>query len=132
MDVSSVNTGLPTQRSTNSKAPAPTLGYDNFLQLLLTQMKNQDPTAPMESTEYMAQLATFSQVEQQTKTNSKLDALLSASALGQANSVIGRTITSADGTVSGEVKSVKIYDDGIMATLTNGKDVLLGSGIVIS
>jgi flagellar basal-body rod modification protein FlgD len=132
MDVTSPNASNATQRPMTSKSTSPTLGYDNFLNLLLTQMKNQDPTAPMESTEYMAQLATFSQVEQQTKTNSKLDALLSASALDQASSVIGRTVTSADGTLSGQVKSVRIFDDGVVAVLTDGNELVLGSGIVIS
>jgi flagellar basal-body rod modification protein FlgD len=132
MDITAINNASALQRSDSPKTSAPTLGYDNFLKLLLTQMKNQDPTAPMESTEYMAQLATFSQVEQQTKTNSKLDALLASSALAQANSIIGRTVTSADGTISGQVQSVRIFDDGVVATLANGKELVLGSGIAIS
>ncbi|MDF2810277.1 MAG: flgD [Microvirga sp.] len=132
MDITAINNASALQRSDAPKTSAPALGYDNFLKLLLTQMKNQDPTAPMESTEYMAQLATFSQVEQQTKTNSKLDALLSSSALAQANSIIGRTVTSADGTISGQVQSVRIFDDGVVATLANGKELVLGSGIAIS
>ncbi|HZH11251.1 MAG TPA: flagellar hook assembly protein FlgD [Microvirga sp.] len=109
-----------------------TVSYDNFLKLLMTQMKNQDPTDPMKSTEYMAQLATFSQVEQAVKSNEKLDALLSSFALSQADSVIGRTVTSADGTISGKVTSVRITSEGPLATLSTGKELLLGQGIVVS
>lgn len=109
-----------------------TVSYDNFLKLLMTQLRNQDPTDPMKSTDYMAQLATFSQVEQTVKSNDKLDALLASFSLSQADNVIGRTVTSADGTVSGKVTSVKIYSDGAVATLEGGKQVLLGQGIVIS
>src|SRR3712207_8435764 len=47
--------------------PYTTLFRSNFLKLLMAQMKNQDPTEPMKSTEYMAQLATFSQVEQRSE-----------------------------------------------------------------
>jgi flagellar basal-body rod modification protein FlgD len=80
----------------------------------------------------MAQLATFSQVEQSVKTNSKLDSLLSSYSLSQADTVIGRTITSADGTISGKVESVYIASDGAVANLEGGAKVIIGPGIVIS
>lgn len=136
MDVNSVMTANATQRSSSSastsKTSAATLNYNNFLKLLLEQMKNQDPTEPMKSTDYMAQLATFSQVEQSMIGNSKLDALLSSSALAQADSVIGRTVTSPDGQISGQVASVRITSEGALAKLTDGNELLLGPGIVIS
>ena len=108
------------------------MNADTFLTLLMAQLKNQDPTEPMDSTAYVAELATFSQVEQATKTNSKLDSLLSSSFLSQADQIIGRTITSADGNTTGEVQSVKITSEGALARLTNGKDVLLAEGISLS
>jgi len=132
MDVTTItaNTSTNTQRSAPKSAA--TLNYENFLKLLLEQMKNQDPTAPMKSTDYMAQLATFSQVEQSMIGNSKLDALLASSSLSQIDSVIGRTVTSSDGTISGQVKSVRITNDGAVAKLADGKELLLGPGIVVS
>jgi flagellar basal-body rod modification protein FlgD len=45
------------------------LGSEAFLQLLITQLQNQDPTAPQSNTEFIAQLATFSQLEQLTSIN---------------------------------------------------------------
>ncbi|GJD63850.1 flagellar hook assembly protein FlgD [Methylobacterium frigidaeris] len=107
------------------------LNSDTFLTLLMAQLKNQDPTKPMDSTEYVGQLATFSQVEQATKTNQKLDSLLSSSFLDQADTVIGRTLTSADGTLTGTVQSVRVTSDGALARLTSGQEVLLTSGVVI-
>ena len=86
--------------------------YDSFLKLLVAQMKNQDPTNPMDSTQYVAQLASFSQVEQSVQMNSKLDQMLQTSALAQADSIIGRTVTSADGAISGKVVSVKLISGG--------------------
>ncbi len=52
-----------------------TADFETFLQLLTTQLKNQDPMNPMESTEYATQLATFSGVEQQVRTNELLETL---------------------------------------------------------
>lgn len=46
--------------------------FETFLTLLTAQMRNQDPLKPMESTEYVAQLASFSSVEQQVRTNDSL------------------------------------------------------------
>lgn len=52
--------------------------FDNFLKMLVTQMKNQDPLSPMESAEFTNQLVMFSQVEQQISGNEKLDKIAAA------------------------------------------------------
>ena len=70
---------------------------NTFLQLLIAQMRNQDPTNPMDTAQLMGQFAQMSQVEQAVQTNSKLDALLSSSALSQADGLIGRTVHLSDG-----------------------------------
>ena len=119
-----------TQNAASTMA-AQTVDYEAFLQLLVTQMKNQDPTAPMESTDYVAQLATFSQVEQSVQINSKLDSILQASTFAQAGDLIGKQITSADGLTSGIVKEVRLYSDGIMAILTNGEELPVWAGVTI-
>ena len=49
--------------------------FETFLSLLTAQLRNQDPLKPMESTEFVAQLASFSAVEQQVRTNDRLDEL---------------------------------------------------------
>ncbi|SFL54274.1 flagellar hook assembly protein FlgD [Methylorubrum salsuginis] len=138
--MSVVNTTVPTTgvtSTTGAAAKAATsvaskMNADTFLTLLMAQLQNQDPTKPMDSTEYVGQLATFSQVEQATKTNQKLDSLLSASFLDQADAIIGRTITSDDGTVSGIVESVRVTSDGAVAKLKDGREMLLASGLSIS
>ena len=108
-----------------------TVDYESFLKLLVAEMKNQDPTKPMESTDFVAQLATFSQVEQTVQSNSKLDQILQSTALSQAGSLIGREITSADGETTGVVSEVKIKSDGLVAVLEGGDEVTIGDGIVI-
>lgn len=107
------------------------IDYEAFLNLLVAQMKNQDPTTPMESTEYVAQLASFSQVEQSIQINAKLDNILQASALTQATAMIGKEITSADGKTTGLVKEVKLYSDGVIAVLETGEKILIQPGIEV-
>jgi len=106
--------------------------YQSFLRLLVAQMKNQDPTDPMDSTQYIAQLAAFSQVEQSVQINTKLDELLQASTLSQADALIGRTVTSADGNTTGVVTAVRLTSGGALAVLDNAQEVAVGAGIKIS
>lgn len=129
-----VNTAQSTYGSASdqSSSSAASIDYDTFLQLLIAEMQNQDPTNPMDSTEYVAQLASFSQVEQSVQINTKLDSLLQSSTLSQADALIGRTVTSADGKVTGEVVEVRITSGGTVAVLDNGKTVDVGAGITIS
>ena len=107
------------------------IDYTAFLRLLVAQLQNQDPTQPMDSTAYMSQLASFSQVEQSVASNAKLDSLLAATSLQTAERAVGRTVTSADGTVSGEISSVRVSSGDPVATLTDGQTVTLSSGIVL-
>jgi len=105
--------------------------YQSFLKLLIAEMKNQDPTKPMDSTQYVAQLATFSQVEQSVQTNTKLDQIMQSSALSQADAIIGRSITSADGKTTGTVASVTLASSGLIAVLQDGTKVPVGPGVSI-
>jgi flagellar basal-body rod modification protein FlgD len=118
-------------QSTSNAAKAATVDYDAFLKLLVAQLKNQDPTNPTDSAEFMAQLASFSNVEQSIKANSKLDSLATSLALTQADGLIGKTVTSSDGKISGVVESVRIVSGGAVAILTNGKELPLEAGITV-
>lgn len=71
------------------------LGKNEFLQLLVAQLNNQDPLAPQENGEFIAQLAQFSTVEGIEKMNSSIDAMASSfqsSQALQASSMVGRTV----------------------------------------
>ena len=112
-------------------ATAPTVDYNAFLRLLIAQMRNQDPTKPMDSAQYLGQLASFSAVEQGVQTNAKLDALMTNSMLSQADAIIGRTLASADGATSGRVASVTFTKSGVVATLEGGAQLLVGDGVKV-
>ncbi len=71
--------------------------FDTFLKLLTTQLQNQDPLKPMESTEFVAQLASFSSVEQQVRTNERLEQIFEALGGGSSAGLaswIGREVRS--------------------------------------
>ncbi|MDR3498958.1 MAG: flagellar hook capping FlgD N-terminal domain-containing protein [Parvibaculum sp.] len=63
--------------------------YQTFLTLLTTQLQNQDPTNPMDSSQFTQQLVSMSGVEQQIQTNTNLQALLSANIFQAANTAVG-------------------------------------------
>lgn len=115
--------------ASSSDKNAASLNYDSFLKLLIAQMKNQDPTDPMDASEQISQLATFSQVEQSIQMNSNLETLITGNALTNASSYIGKTITSADEKTSGIVASVRVYSDTMIATTTDGKEVPIVVGV---
>jgi flagellar basal-body rod modification protein FlgD len=129
---STTATKSTTTSASSSAAGAASLNYDAFLQLLIAQMQNQDPTDPMDASQQISQLATFSQVEQTIKTNSNLESLIAQSSLSNASNYIGKTITSADGKTSGVVASIEVTADGLTATTTKGSEISIGEGITIS
>jgi flagellar basal-body rod modification protein FlgD len=134
MTVSAVSSSTATSAasSASSAAQAATVNYNDFLKLLIAELKNQDPTSPMDATQQVSQLASFSQVEQQVQTNTNLASLLNTTYLSQAEAAIGRTVTSSDGSTSGAIASVSVSSSGATATLTSGQTVSLGAGVTLS
>ena len=87
------------QASSSSSVAGGSLGKDAFLQLLVTQMQYQDPLDPQDNSEYLAQLAQFSALEQMTnvadnleKTNTLVSNIDSSLLVGQLSSMIGQKI----------------------------------------
>lgn len=68
-------TGGSNSQSAITHAAGGAMGKDQFVKLLVTEMKNQDPLSPMDGKELAAQLAQFSSVEQLVNVNTKLDNL---------------------------------------------------------
>lgn len=133
MTISPVQSSDATQKSATTGASSKGLGnYQMFLQLLITELKNQDPTKPADPTQTVSQLATFSSLEQAVKTNDLLTALNTQSTLSQGASLIGRRITSSDGKVSGSVKSITFGDTGLVANLSDGRQIQVGSGVSVA
>ena len=83
------------EETESSASAAASSDFETFLTLLTAQLRNQDPLSPLDSTQFVEQLASFSAVEQQIETNSLLKDLtssLSASGLEEASQWIGRVV----------------------------------------
>ncbi|WP_420415021.1 flagellar hook assembly protein FlgD [Roseibium sp.] len=120
-----------TQGTASAAQQQLTVDYNAFLQLMMAQMQNQDPTNPMDASEQLSQLASFSQVEQTIQTNQKLETMLTNMSFGQVDDLIGRTVTDPNG-ITGVVERVEVYSDGTLLGLDNGQGILLGPGVSIS
>ena len=97
------------------------LGQDDFLKILITQLSYQDPTAPMEDKEFIAQMAQFSSLEQMTNMSSEFSKLSGTLNLNSAIGMIGKNVTIAAGenTVNGLVEEVTGTESP--QVLVNGK-----------
>jgi flagellar basal-body rod modification protein FlgD len=126
------STSLTKNAAAVQDASKATSDYNSFLQLLVTELKNQDPMKPLDPTQTVTQLATFSSVEQAVKTNALLSALNANASLSQGAALIGREALSADGATSGRIDSVTLSDTGLVATLDSGKLLPLGAGVSIA
>jgi flagellar basal-body rod modification protein FlgD len=125
-----------TQTTGTTSAPATAaqaaiLGKDDFLKLLVTQLRNQDPMNPVEDRDFMAQMAQFSSVEQLSNLAGSMERMSVASQATQSVALIGRTITwkRDDGTIGeGVAQSVAFGTDGKI-TIAVGEDQVAPSGI---
>ncbi|MDR0624389.1 MAG: flagellar hook assembly protein FlgD [Treponema sp.] len=94
-----LNQGRKTQQS---------LGKDDFLKILITQLSYQDPTAPMEDKEFIAQMAQFSSLEQMTSMAGDFAKLTQMLMAGEATSALGKSVEITDGekVIQGRVNAV--------------------------
>jgi flagellar basal-body rod modification protein FlgD len=90
------------------RVPKQVLGQEDFLKLITVQLAKQDPLKPMEDTSFMAQMAQFSALEQNSQMARDMSVLRSDVSLQSASALIGREVTlrTTDGPVTGTVASV--------------------------
>ncbi len=110
------------------------LDKDEFLNLLLTELKNQDPTSPMDTNKFVDQMATFSQLEQSMNMASSIERLVqsqSYQSVAQYSSMLGNTVqyNERDGegnttVASGIVQAVSKKEDQIYFELENGAKIV--------
>jgi flagellar basal-body rod modification protein FlgD len=140
MDITGISANDPIQGA--KSAAEGELGRNAFMELLVSQLKNQDPLAPTSNDEMLAQLAQFSSLEQLEELN---DNLVGLAVLQQSNALmdqltsssalIGQHVKYADPDTGdeawGDVASVKITD-GLAILNIGGKDVPLVNVLEVS
>ncbi|WP_217915188.1 flagellar hook capping FlgD N-terminal domain-containing protein [Miltoncostaea marina] len=114
-------------RATAKEAPVDIFSSEGFLRILASQISNQNPLEPMSDTEYIAQMAQFSQLEQTTNMARDIRALALSSRLAEGSALIGRTVSYAPAggadPVTGVVERLRVAGDGSMALVVNGVEV---------
>lgn len=135
MDITGLTTDTSTYPGAQTATGSQEMGKDAFMDLLVAQMKNQDPMNPQSNEDFIAQLASFSSLEQMENMNENLvnmallqdnNALMSQLTTG--SSLIGKDVTWTDPstgiTESGMVDSLKVQE-GLSFLDVNGKQVPL-------
>jgi len=114
MSTSAVSSTSSTTGTTAATTASSTLGKDDFLKLLVTQLQNQDPLKPMDNTEYVSQLAQFSSLEQMTNIATASNSTYTSQASASALAMIGKTVEWADSSTgknqTGKVDSISFVD----------------------
>jgi flagellar basal-body rod modification protein FlgD len=101
-----------------------TLDKDGFLKLFVAQLQHQDPSSPMDTTQSMEQMASFSMVEQITNMASQNTEIANRLATSNAVGLIGRTVTYTDSSgaaQTGKVESVATSKDGVSSLTVAGQ-----------
>lgn len=93
--------------TTNGRKTSNELGKDDFLKILIAQLSNQDPTSPLENTEFIAQMAQFSSLEQMTNMSQSFEKLAGMINSSEAQSLLGKTVEleAGDTSVTGQVQA---------------------------
>jgi flagellar basal-body rod modification protein FlgD len=105
------------------------LGKDDFLKILITQLKNQDPMQPLQDKEFIAQMAQFTSVEQLTNMSSEMKLLRQS--LGFASGLIGKEVSwlATDSTGNSTVKSGVVdsitFKEGTQYANVKGEEISL-------
>jgi flagellar basal-body rod modification protein FlgD len=119
---------VPVVTPTTSVQRPDQMGKDMFLQLLVAQMRYQDPNSPTSTTEFMSQTATFTQVEKLEEIASQNAELLALQRSLSAGALVGHSVswTAEDGTTqTGTVSSVRFRGDAPTAVVA-GTEVPVG------
>ena len=103
MQVDAFNASLKGNRTAQQS-----MDKDDFMKILITQLKYQDPTKPMEDKEFIAQMAQFSSLEQMSNMSSQFTELSATLKGAQAMNLIGRKVelVQGDSLVQGTVEAV--------------------------
>lgn len=109
---------------------------DDFMTLLLAQLKNQDPLEPMDSTAMMSQLAQLNSLNALLAIQSSLDELNKSQSMSYASSLLGKTITAipdvndSSSAITGVVTSM-LTDNGKTTVQVDGNDIDISSIVAV-
>jgi len=109
--------------STEVRNPKSTLDQDDFIKLLLTQLQNQDPLSPMEDTDFIAQMAQFTSLQEMSALNSSFDFSSAVSLIGKTVNA-KQTVDNETSIITGMVEKVSVEEGKVYATVNNTQVLL--------
>lgn len=122
--VSSITQGNTAAEASGASNKQSTLGYQDFLKLLTVQFQNQDPFNPMSDTEYIAQMANFSTLEEVSNFSDNFTTYSSRQQQISSQAYLGKYATvepSGSASVNGQVSAVSLGSDGSIFVTIDGK-----------
>ena len=133
------NLYLANQPEQQKQTGSSSLGKDDFLKILITQLQNQDPTSPMEDKEFISQMAQFSTLEQMTNMSTSIEGFLQAvqseSPILKGSELIGKTVSWMDETNKEKeavVKATSVKDGKLTFMLDDESNTTLTLNDILS
>ncbi len=125
--------GLSSPSSSSSSAPANSslnLNPQDFINMLVTQLQNQDPLQPTSSSDLLSQVSQIGQLQSSTTMQSTLQGLAQQNQIGSASSLLGKNVTGLDAqgnAQSGLVGAVQVSTSGVTLSLSGGASLDLSN-----
>jgi flagellar basal-body rod modification protein FlgD len=126
--MSSIPSSLPTTTTAASAANPYNLQPSDFIQMMVTQLQDQDPLDPTSSQDLMSQMADIGQLESSSEMQTTMTSLTLQTQIGSAAALIGKSVTGIDGannTVTGNVTAVQVAGGNVALTLDSGDSLTL-------
>jgi len=112
--------------SVNASQGFADLSSEEFMDILISELKNQDPLDPQDTTKLLEQLSSLRTIESQTNLQDKLENLVEQNQVSAASNMIGKVVQGVDSTntnSTGLVVSVRVTQDGVFLELDNGRSM---------
>lgn len=144
MLVNSIDPSFYLNQQQTSRTSGSSLGKDEFLKILMAQLKNQDPMNPMKDREFIQQMTSFSSLEQMMNMSSAIDNMVQSQSVAPVvkySAMIGKEVAynihSEDtgkiiDSSQGQVSAVTLKDGEVLLELKNGEKISINSIIRVS
>lgn len=129
MSTTSAVTNQTTPKTTSN--PKSQLKVEDFINLMVTQLQNQDPTSPASNSDLLAQMSQIGQLQSQQDLQGSLKSLVLQNNIGSASSMIGKTVAGADSStgeaITGKVKGISVAKGAVTLTLDSGATIAMAN-----
>jgi flagellar basal-body rod modification protein FlgD len=122
-------TGAPSGTQSTTNKNAFNLKPEDFIKMMVTQLQNQDPTAPAKNEELLAQMSQIGQLQSTSTLTDSIQTMVLQNQIGASSNLIGKNVEGLDDQdqpVKGIVNSVRVEDKNVVLELDNGNKLQLG------